>query len=83
MTRCSQSIPQKLFDPDYRFDWNNITKSNWLVIFERHFDHLDLVDTTLQFNINCKFERYIEAMSNLQDIENIISKQYKQVNELR
>ena len=53
------------------------------ILFEEYLEKLDYVDTALQYNIHCKFETYLDAMQNMQEIDQIVEMQNQRVLDLR
>ena len=83
LKRCYTSVPDHFFQKDFLFDMKPVTRVNMMDKFEETMEMLDILETARDANINCKFEGYLDAMQNLQSIDQIIGDQAKVVQNLR
>lgn len=83
MSRVYHYVDKKYYDLNFIVDLSKIDKNDVFSDIEKLFEKLELIDTALQFNIQVKFENYLEAMKNLQDIDTIVEGQTSKVSDLR
>ena len=83
MIKVRETLEKKLFEPRCPVEVSKFSKEKYAQVFNELEEKSDLVESALHYGIKARFNKYIEAMSDLRLVEEVVINQLEAIKSIR